>query len=137
MVGGDFQALGGNKEKDVLMLPQDPDIRFIAGLDRINQIFMLEVVVVAVKRRGCRIVQNRLIRDPDIEDGLQNSRSFPGWNGERDVKGKDKPEDVLGVMDSRKFDDRFIGLRVHKLLGLVMILPILVAELELRASFLL
>ena len=77
------------------MLPQDPDIGFIASLDRIDRTFMLEIVAVAVKRRGCRVVQDRLIRDADIEDRLQNSRGFPGWNGEGDVKGKDQTEDVL------------------------------------------
>jgi hypothetical protein len=119
------------------MLPQDPDIGLIAGLDRIDRAFMLEIVAVAVKRRGCRIVQDRLIRDFDVEDGLQNSRGFPGWNGEGDVKGQDKTEDILGVMDLRKLHDRLIGPRMKKLLGFVMILPVLIAEFKLRASFLL
>jgi hypothetical protein len=137
MVGGDFQALGGDEEKDILMFPQYPDIRFIAGLDRIDLAFMLEVVAMAVKRRSCRIVQDSLIRDFNIEDGLQNSRGFPGWNGEGDVKGKDQTENVLRVMDFRKLHDRFFGPGVNKLLRFVMILPVLVAEFELRASFLL
>ena len=119
------------------MLPQDPDIGFIAGLNRIDRAFMLEIVAVAVKRRGCRIVQDRLIRDFDIEDGLQNSRGFPGWDGEGDVKGKDQTENVLGVVDLRKLDDRLFGPGMNKLLGFVMILPVLIAEFELRASFLL
>ena len=119
------------------MLPQDPDIRFIARRDGIDRAFMLEVVAVTVKRCGCRIVQDRLIRDLDVEDGLQNSRGFPGWNSEGDVKGKDQTEDVLGVMNLRKLDNRLFRFRVQKLVGFVMILPVLIAEFELRASFLL
>jgi hypothetical protein len=137
MIGGDFQTLGGDEEKDVPMFSEDLDIRFITGLDRIDRAFMLEVVAVAVKRRRCRIVQDRLIRDLDIEDGLQNSRGFPGWNGEGDIKGEDEAKDIFGIVDLRKFDDRLFWLRVQKLLGLVMVLPVLVAEFELRASFLL
>jgi len=133
--GGDFQAFGGNEEEDVLMFPQDLDIRFITGLDGIDRAFMLEIEAVAVKRRGSRIVQDRLIRDLDVKDGLQNMCGFPGRNSEGDVKGKDQPEHVLGVVDLRKFDNGFLGRRVQKLLGLVMILPVLIAELELRASF--
>ena len=95
VVGGDFQALGGDEEKDVLMFPQDSDIRFISRRDTVDRDFMLEVIAVAVTRRGRRIVQDRLIRDLDIEDGLQNKRGFPGWNGEGDVKGKDQSEDIL------------------------------------------
>jgi|SRR5208337_450951 len=56
MVGGDFEVLGGDEEKDVLMLPQDPDIRFIARRDLIDRAFMLEVECVAVERSGCRVV---------------------------------------------------------------------------------
>lgn len=117
------------------MFPQDPDIRFITGLDRIDQAFMLEVEAVAIKRCGCGIVQDRLIRDLDVKDGLQNSRGFPGWNSEGDVKGKDQSEDIFGVVDFRKLDNWFFRSRVQKLLGFVMILPVLIAEFELRASF--
>ena len=56
MIGGDFQAFGRDEEKDVPMLSEDLDIRFITGLNRIDRTFMLEVVAVAVKRCGCRIV---------------------------------------------------------------------------------
>ena len=95
VISGDFQAPGGDEEKNVPIFSEDLDIRFITGLDRIDRAFMLEVVAVAVKRRGCRIVQDRLIRDLDIEDGLQNKRGFPGRNGERDVKGKNQAKDVF------------------------------------------
>ena len=40
-------------------------------------------------------------------------------------------------MDLRKPNDRLLRRRVNKLLGFVMVLPILIAEFELRASFLL
>jgi len=40
-------------------------------------------------------------------------------------------------MDLRKLDDRLFRLRVQKLLGFVMILPVLIAEFELGASLLL
>ncbi len=131
VIGGDLQVLGRDEEKDKVVLPQDPDVGLIASLDGIDRAFVLEIEAVAVKRRGSRIVQDRLIRDLDIEDGLQNNRGFPGWNSEGDVKGKDQAEDILGVMDFRQLDDGFLRGRVHQFLGLVMILPVLVAELEL------
>jgi hypothetical protein len=61
VIGGDFQALGGDEEKDVVMLPQDPDIGFIAGLDGIDLALMSQIEAVALKGRGSRIVQDRLV----------------------------------------------------------------------------
>lgn len=72
-----------------------------------------------------------------IEDGFQDSGGFPGRDGEGDIESQDKTEDVFGVMDFCEIDDLFLGCRMHKFLGLVMILPVLIAELELGASFLL
>jgi hypothetical protein len=56
MIGGDFQVFGRDEEEGVLVLAQDPDIGFIAGLDGIDRAFMPEVEAVAVKRRGSRVV---------------------------------------------------------------------------------
>src|SRR5450759_5914025 len=44
VVGGDFQGLGGDEEKDVPMFPEDLDIRFITSLNRIDRAFMLKIV---------------------------------------------------------------------------------------------
>ena len=131
VIGGDLQVLGRDEEKDKVVLPQDPDIGLIASLDGIDRAFVPEIEAVAVERRCRGIVQDRLIRDLDIEDGLQDNRGFSGWNGEGNVKGKDKAEDILGVMDLRQLDDGFLRGRVHELLGLVVILAVLVVEFEL------
>ncbi len=98
---------------------------------------MGQVETVAIKSSGSTIVENRLIGDFDIEDRLQDSRGFPGRDGEGDIESEDKTEDILGVMDFCEIDDRFCGGRMHKFLRFIMILPVLVAELELRGSFLL
>jgi len=119
------------------MFPQDPDVGFIPGLDGVDGAFVLKVEGMAVERSGRRIVQDRLIRDLDVEDGLQDLSGFPGGNGERDVKGQDKAEDVLGVVYFCKLDDRLLRAGVHKFLGFVMVLPVLIAEFKLRASLLL
>lgn len=95
------------------------------------------IETVAIKSGGSAIVENRLIGDLDIEDRLQDSGGFPGGDGEGDIESEDKTEDILGVMDFGEIDSWFFGGRMRKFLGFIMILPVLIAELELRGSFLL
>ena len=45
------------------------------------------------------VIEDGLVRDSDIKDVLQDISSFAGGDGEGDVEGQDKPEDVLRVMD--------------------------------------
>lgn len=98
---------------------------------------MCQVETVAIKSRRRGIVENRLIGDFDIEDGLQDSGGFPGRDGEGDIESQDKTEDVFGVVDFCKIDGRLFWGRMYEFLWLVMILSVLIAELELRGSFLL
>ena len=107
VIGGDFEALGRNKEENVVMLAQDLDVGFIAGGNGIDAAFVVEIEAVAVKSCCCGIVQHCLIRNPDIEDVPQDGRGFPGRNCERDIEGQDQAKDVLGVMDSRQSDGWF------------------------------
>jgi len=82
------------------------------------------------------VVQNGLIRDRDGEDGAEDEGRLSGTEGERDVKSQDKAEDMRTVVDGPQIDDRLFRMREGKLLGLVVILPVLVGELKLRTSFL-
>jgi hypothetical protein len=63
---------------------------------------------VAVKGRGCGIVQHRLVRNPDTEDIPQDGGGFSGRDGEGHIECQDKAEDVLGVMDLCQINCRFI-----------------------------
>lgn len=78
-----------------------------------------------------------MIRDLDVEYRAEYEGGFSGSDSKRDVKGEDKTKDVGSIVDFSKIDFGIIRLGMVKFVGLVMILPVLVAELELRAAFLL
>jgi len=67
---------------------------------------VLEIEAVAVEGGRRRIVQDRLVRNPDTEDISQDGSGFAGRDGEGYIEGQDKAEDVLGVMDLRQIDGR-------------------------------
>jgi len=131
VVGDDFEVTARDEEKDVPMLSQDLDIGFISCADGVDRAFMRQVETVAIKGSCGGIVKDRLIREVDIEDGLQDGSGFPRRDGKGDIESEDEAQDVFGVMDFRKIDSRLFGGRMHKVLGFVMILPVLIAELEL------
>lgn len=83
------------------------------------------------------VVKDCLIRDLDVEYRSEYECSFSCSNSKRDVKGEYKTEDVRCIVDFSEIDFWSIWLGMSKFVGLVMILPVLVAELELRAAFLL
>jgi hypothetical protein len=43
MVRGDLEVLGGDEEKDVVLLPQDLDVGLVAGTDLVNRPLVAEV----------------------------------------------------------------------------------------------
>ena len=81
------------------------------------------------------VVQYGLIGDRDGEHGAEDESRLSCTQGERDVKGQDKAKDIGSVVDGPQIDGRLLGLREGKLMGLVVILPVLVGEFKLRASF--
>jgi len=86
---------------------------------------------------GCsRVVQNGLIGDWDGEHGPEDEGCFSCTQGEGDVKSQDKADNIGCVVDGPQIDGRLFGLWEGNLVGLVMVLPVLVGELKLRASFL-
>jgi hypothetical protein len=90
----------------------------------------------AIEGGRSRIVQYGLIGDRDAEHRPQDEGRLSRTEGEGDVKSQDKAEDIGSVVDGPQIDGRLFGLREGKLVGLVMVLPVLVGELKLRASFL-
>lgn len=52
MVGGDFKVFRGDEEKDIAMLPQDLNIRFITRRDGIDRSLVLKIEAMAIKG-GC------------------------------------------------------------------------------------
>jgi len=90
----------------------------------------------AIEGGRSRIVQYGLIGDRDAEHRPQDEGRFSRTEGEGDVKSQDKAEDIGSVVDGPQINGRLFRLREGKLVGLVMVLPVLVGELKLRASFL-
>ncbi len=90
----------------------------------------------AIKGGGSRVVQYGLIGNRDSEHGSEDESCLSCTEGEGDVKSQDKAKDMRSVMDGPQIDDRLFGFRESKLVGLVVILPVLVGELKLRTSFL-
>jgi hypothetical protein len=71
----------------------------------------------------------------DGEHGSEDEGCLSCTEGEGDVKSQDKAQNVRSIVDGPQIDDRLFGFWDSKLVGLVVILPVLVGELKLRASF--
>ena len=82
-----------------------------------------------------RVVQHGLIRDGDGKDGPKDESRLSCAQGERDVKGQGKAKNMRSVVNGPQIDGRLFGLGESKLMGLVVILPVLVGELKLRTPF--
>jgi len=90
----------------------------------------------AIEGGGSRVVQYGLIGDRDGEHGPEDEGRLSRTQGEGDVKSQDKANNIGSVVDGPQIDGRLFGLREGKLMGLVVVLPVLVGELKLRTSFL-
>lgn len=137
MIGRNFEAFGGDKEEDVIMLALDFNVGFIARAYWVDMAFMLQIEGMAVESSSGSVIEDGLIRDVDVEDRSENVCSFPGSDGKRNIEGEDKTKDVGRIVDFSKIDFGLIRLGMVKFVGLVMILPVLIAELKLRTAFLL
>lgn len=137
VIGRNFEALGRDKEEDIIMLTLDFNVGFIAGAYGVDRAFMLQIEGMAVESGSGGVIEDGLIRDLDVKDRAENEGGFSGSNCKRDVKGKDKAEDIGSIVDFSKIDFGIIRLGMVKFVGLVMILPVLIAELKLRTAFLL
>lgn len=82
------------------------------------------------------VVQYGLIGDRDSEHGPEDESRLSRTEGERDIKSQDKAKNMRSVVNSPQINGRLFGLRDGKLMGLVMVLPVLVGEFKLRTSFL-
>ena len=65
---------------------------------------MSEVKAVTVPSSTGSVIEHSLMRDLDTEDISEDSRSFSGRDGKRDIEGEDQSEDILAVMNFRQFD---------------------------------
>ena len=90
----------------------------------------------AIEGGRSRVVQYGLIGDRDGEHGPEDEGRLSRTEGEGDVKSQDKAENIGSVVDGPQIDGRLLGLREGKLMGLVVILPILIGELKLGTPFL-
>ena len=64
------------------------------------------------------VIEDGLVRDADIKNVLQDVSSLTGGDGEGDVEGQDKAEDILRVMNPSNVDEWFEGAGVNKFRGL-------------------
>jgi hypothetical protein len=135
MVGGDLQALGSDKEEDIVVFSHDLDVGFITCAYRINRSLTGPVKAMTIKGGGSGIIQHRLVGEGDTEYRSKNGSGLPGAQGKGDIEGEDEAKDIGCVIDSRQVDGGVLRSGMGKLVGLVMIYPILIAELELGASF--
>jgi hypothetical protein len=136
VVGSDLETLGRDEEEDIVMFPEDFDVGFIPCVYFIDGSFTGQVKAVAIEGGRCRIVQDGLIGDRDGEHGPEHESRLSGAEGEGDIKSQDQAKNMGSVVDGPQIHDRLFGLGEGKLVGLVMVLPVLVGELKLRASFL-
>ena len=98
---------------------------------------MLQIEGMAVESGSGRVIEDSLIRDIDVKDRAEYEGSFSGSDSKRDVKRENKTEDIGSIMNFTEIDFRTIRLAMIKFVWFVMILPVLIAELKLRAAFLL
>jgi len=89
----------------------------------------------AIEGGRSRVVQYGLIGDRDGEHGPEKESRLSCTEGERDVKSQDEAKNIRSVVDGPQIDGRWFGLWEGKLMGLVVVLPVLVGQLKLRTSF--
>ncbi len=135
VVGGDFEALGREEEEDIVAFAHDLDVGLIACADFVDGSLILEVEAVAVEGSGRGIVQDCLIGDGDTEYGAEDEGRFSGAQGKGDIEGEDEAEDMGSFVDSGEIDSGLFGAGRGEFVRLVMILPILIPEFKLGASF--
>ncbi len=135
VVGGDLETLGREEEEHIVMFSHDLDVGLIPGVDLINGSFMPKVKAMAIEGSRSRIVQYGLIGDRDGEHRPEHEGRFSCTQGEGDVKSQDKAKNIGAVVDGPQIDGRLFGLREGKLVGLVVVLPVLVGQLKLRTPF--
>lgn len=135
MVGRDLQVLGGDKEEDVVVFSHDLEVGFITCTYFINRSLMGHIKAMTIKGGRSGIIQYCLVGDGDPEYGSKDRSGLSGAQGKGDIEGEDKAEDIGCVVDSGQVDGGLMGAGMGKLVGLVMIFPVLIAELELGASF--
>src|SRR3990170_2670997 len=82
------------------------------------------------------VVQYGLIGDRDGEHGAEDEGRLSRTQSEGDIKRQDKANNIGAVVDGPQIDGRLFGLREGKLVGLVVVLPVLVGQLKLRTPFL-
>ena len=90
----------------------------------------------AIEGGRSRVVQYGLIGDRDGEHRPEDEGRLSRTQGERDVKRQDKTNNIGSVVDGPQIDDRLLGFREGKLMGLVVVLAVLVGQLKLRTPFL-
>lgn len=137
VIGRNFEVSGRDKEEDVIMLALDFNVGFIAGAYGVDRAFMLQIEGMAVESGSGGVIEDGLIRDFDVKDRAENEGGFSGRDSKRDVKGEYKAKDVGRIVDFSKIDFGIIRLAMVKFIGPVMIFPVLIAKLKLRAAFLL
>jgi hypothetical protein len=119
------------------MFAGHPDISFIAGGRIPEWGFMTEVEVGTVVGGRLGVVEDGLIAEGHVKDLAQDLSGFTSRERERDMEGQDQAEQIRRAMNASQVQERAREGRGLELSRLEVILPILVAQLELGQTQLL
>ncbi|NUO07639.1 MAG: hypothetical protein HUU08_03010 [Candidatus Brocadia sp.] len=84
------------------MFAQYFNIGFITYANRVDRSFMDEIEAMARESGSFGVVEDCLIRDREVKNGFEDRSGFPCSDGKGDVKGQDKTEGIVRVVDFRE-----------------------------------
>ena len=131
MIGRDLVRFRIEEKEGVVMFSGHADVSLIAGGRIPERGFMTEVEVVTVVGGGLGVVEDSLIAEGHVKDLAQDLGGFTSREGERDMEGQDQAEQIGRAMNAGQVEARPLDGRRFQLSRLEVILPILVAQLEL------
>jgi len=118
------------------MFSHDLNVGLIPSAQVINRSLPGEVEAMTIEGGRSGVVQHGLIGDRDAEHRPQDEGRLSRTEGERDVKTQDEANNIGSVVDSPEIDGRLFRFGKINLMRLVVVLPVLVRELELRTPLL-
>jgi len=72
VIGRNFEALGRDKEEDVIVFALDFDVGFISSAYGVDRAFMLQIEGMAVESGSGSVIEDGLIGNRDIKDRAQH-----------------------------------------------------------------
>jgi len=120
-----------------VVLAGHPDIGFVAGGGISEPSLMAEVEVMTVVGGCLGVVEDGLIADGHCEDLAQHLGGFASGQGKRDMEGQDQAQQIRTAVNAGQVEGGGVRSGRMKLNGLEVILPVLIAQFELREAQLL